>query len=55
MSDIVSIDPATGARRASVSIEGLLGNTRGRSEQVALLGVRDGVVVVNETRLNLVR
>jgi hypothetical protein len=51
--EILAIEPATGARRASVSIEGLLGNTEGRSEQVALQETGGGVLVVNETRLNL--
>lgn len=53
--DILVIDPATGHRRASVSLDGLLGNTGGRSEQVALQETGAGVLVVNESRLNLIR
>ncbi|MGA9871743.1 MAG: hypothetical protein WBQ44_11455 [Rhodococcus sp. (in: high G+C Gram-positive bacteria)] len=52
---ILMIEAGTGARRAPISVEGLLGNTGGRSETVALLDTRGGVVVVNEKRLNLLR
>ncbi|RRQ29309.1 hypothetical protein DK926_05105 [Rhodococcus sp. Eu-32] len=50
--DILTVDPATGARRASVSIDGLLGNTQGRSQEVALQESERGILVVNETRLS---
>jgi hypothetical protein len=50
---IVVVDPATGERRASVPVEDLIGNTRGRSQDVALQETTVGVVVVNETKLNL--
>lgn len=51
--DILAIEPATGTRRASVPIDPLVGNTEGRSEEVALQETSGGVLVVNETRLNL--
>lgn len=51
--DIQAIDPATGERLRSIPVEGLIGNTIGRSQQVALQDTTAGVVVVNETKLNM--
>ncbi|MDI9894980.1 PQQ-binding-like beta-propeller repeat protein [Rhodococcus sp. IEGM 1381] len=53
--EIVAVDPSTGSRREPVSVEGLLGNTEGLSDEVELFGIRDGVVVLNEARLNVIR
>ncbi|KQU46710.1 hypothetical protein ASG84_09455 [Rhodococcus sp. Leaf278] len=55
LGEIVAIDPSTGSRRKPVSVEGLLGNTEGLSEEIDLFAVRDGVVVLNEARINVIR
>ena len=52
---IEAVDPVTGARLTSSSSEALLGNTHGLSEEIDLFGVRDGVLVLNEARMNLIR